>query len=141
MGAPIFGAGRLIRANSIITIQSSTVAQDGDGGTAETFTNLATGIEVLITEHTGGRQQNFGTDNERCDVIVSGVDARMARPDVRFVVTSSETLSELSGWVLRINSAQSHPAGLGGLQCARVTCRCTKLELPATFATTAPLGG
>lgn len=139
MGEAIFGAGRLMRANSKITIESSTVTVV-EGGTVETFATLAAGISVLITTYSGGRQNNFGTDNERVDLIVTGVDARMDRPDVRFLVTASETLSGIVGWYLRVTSAQSHPAGLGGIQVARVKCNCTKLELPATFTTVAEMG-
>lgn len=136
MGQEIFGRGNPILSNAIVTVAYvSGVTQGPDGGTVETFSNLKTGVPVLITLHAGNRSENFGTDNERWKGTVTGTDFILDRPDARLIITQHDNIARMVGWTLRVVSSQSHPAAPDDMIPPLVRCSCTKLEMPADFST------
>ena len=50
----IFGAGRLLTENAVVTIQQLVVTQV-EGGTVQSFTTLASGVSVLMSQYNGSR--------------------------------------------------------------------------------------
>ena len=125
----IFGFGRLIGGTATITVQRLVVTQV-EGGTEQTFTNVVTGVRVLMTLQSGARGGRF-SDAQTDRVTVAGVDASLRRRDIRLLVTSAPAdLSQYNNTFLRVDSSVAHPAGLGGLLKARTELQCSRFDLP-----------
>ena len=125
----IFGAGRLIRQNAVVTIQQLVVTQV-EGFTVQTFTTLTAGVSVLMSQYNGSRGGRF-SDAQTDRVTVSGVDSGLRRRDIRLLVTTAPTsMSQYANTFLRVDSSMPHPAGLGGLLNARTTLQCSRFDLP-----------
>lgn len=130
MPLPLFGAPRLIRDNSRVTIQSYSVTIVG-GGTVETYnTVVERNVRVLITNVTSQRSLGgdgpFDTEVDVQSGDLSGDSANLARLDTRLLVTASENAS-LVGKYLRVDRIDSHAQGLGNLQSARVRIRWSQM--------------
>ena len=71
MGLPIFGPGRLLTANGVVSVYASIATQGSALSTIETWSVVATGIGVLITENKGDRS-SFGGDAQKTTITVTG---------------------------------------------------------------------
>jgi len=132
VGLPIFGPGRLLTANGAVSVYASIASQGSALSTIETWTVVATGIGVLITQNQGDRN-GFGGDAQRTRMTVTGVDPLLGAPNVRFQITAYPTRPEMVGWFLRSeDSGVPHPAGEGGLLGQRIEVKCSQLDFPAT---------
>jgi hypothetical protein len=128
-GSLIFGP-RLICSNCTVTVQSNIVEID-KGTTRESWSDIASGIEVLFTFSNSYRDGSYGGDNERYTGTISGVSAYLDRPDVRLRIDNFPLMPEFVGSFWRVNSSTHHPAGLGGLQCSRYQLKVSRLLMPA----------
>ncbi len=122
---------RRIKANAVVTVQASTVSPAG--GTQVTWSTAQAGIDVIISQLQGSRDNQSGTMGFRGTCSVSGRDAMLARPDVRLLVTAAAPgLTWLVGLYLSVSDGQTHPRGGAGLVQARIGLKCSILELPSS---------
>lgn len=130
-GSLIFG-NRLVRSNCTVTVQKPTTAQAADGTTTEaTWTDTATGIEVLASLEGGSRDGSYGTDNEREQGTISGVSNYLDATNIRLKITDFPTMTYYTNTYWRVQNVVRHPIGLGGLQCMRIQLKISRLNLPA----------
>lgn len=132
-GASIFGPGRILTSNATVSVQNYATSIDNAGGTVETYSDLVTGIEVLITLWTGGRENYFQTDAQTDRAVLAGVDGSLGRSDTRIAITDFPDMSYLVGTKWRVDSNQVHPAGRGGLLRGRVEVQISRVDFPITI--------
>ena len=131
VGSPLF---RLLRANATVTVEAA--ASSPTGGTTNTWSVVASGVDVLVTQAGGGRDFASGAMTDRSTFSVAGKHPSLSRPDVRLRVTATaEGLAALEGRYLAVVSGVAHPAGSGGLLPARVNLQAQLMESPADAGT------
>ena len=122
---------RRLRANCVVTVEKGN--PNPAGGTQITWSTVASGVDVVVSNLQGVRDTAGGTLGFRGTCSVSGRDPSLARPDVRLKVTAAAPgLTWLVGLYLSITGGQTHPRGGAGLVQERVGLSCTILELPST---------
>ena len=121
---------RLLKCNCVVDVEAGTPSLAG--GTQFSWSAVASGVNVLVSQAAGGRAFGEGTFNQRDTFAVAGVDPSLVRSDVRFkVVTTVPGLAWLVGRYLMPTEGVSHAQGNGGLLPARINRACTLMEVEA----------
>lgn len=128
IGARIFGG--VISTNAVATVQVPTVTVTG--GVTVAWADLATEIDVLISQCGGDRSPQAGGDFQTDTHTVSGTACELGRTEIRLKITDCPDLPDLvePDVYLRVNSAVPHPGGRGGRLKPRTTLRCSRIQLP-----------
>lgn len=128
LGTRLFGT--LLKSNAVVDVQAETPSGTA-GGTILAWADVATRIDVLVTQAGGVRDFAAGTTNERASHTVAGRHPALNRADVRLRVRQAGPgLAHLVGRYLAVVGGQAHAAGSGGLLRERVNLQCTVLETP-----------
>lgn len=128
-GASIFGPGFLILSNATVTVEAYAITQAA-GGTVQTYSTIASGIEVLVTLFAGDRDGSFGSDAQRDVATLTGVDTSLNRTDTRIKITDFPDMPEFVNTYWRVTSPQHHPQSPGGLLASRITCSIQRVDFP-----------
>lgn len=99
---PLFN--NLMRPNATVTIQKRTTARDASGGNAETWANVETGVDVLVSGVSGNRDGRFDTKNNSLKFTVTGASSNLAIQNIRLLFTSGL----LNGEYASVDSLDRH---------------------------------
>lgn len=121
---------RLLKANAVCDVEKGVPSLAG--GTVYTWSAVAEGVNVLVTQAAGSRDFANGVFMQRDTYTVAGVDPSLARSDVRFkVLTADEGYADLVGRYLMPTAGTPHVKGNGGLLGARINRGCVVQEIEA----------
>lgn len=115
----------LLRPNATVTIQKRTTARDSAGGNTETWATVETGVSVLVSGVSGGRDGRFDAKNNSLKFTVSGESSNLALQNIRLLFTSGL----LNGLYAHTESLDRHgPAVDPLLDSSWYSARCSLYE-------------
>lgn len=121
---------RLLKCNCVVDVEAGTPSLAG--GTQFSWSAVASGVNVLVTQAAGSRDLVNGVFMQRDTYTVAGNDPSLARSDVRFKIVTADTgYADLVGRYLMPTAGTPHARGNAGILGARINRGCVVQEIEA----------
>ena len=123
----------LIQENATLSVEEERTAQDASGGSAPTWSGVATGVSAFFGNPSAAIPPDFHSTNERATAVLVSSSSYVGRSDVRFKITAT-TATGLSGLVntyWTVTSAVAFPAGSLGLVPDRYEAKVSRYVVPS----------